>query len=291
MGINQELATVLRYPRRAYVEFKGKIRRKIWGGNAGEPILEQDWDNLIILDGCRYDTFQKYNEMDGSLSEFVSQGTDTGSYMQENFAGVEANDVVYVSANPNPAEVDAEFAAVREVWDTGWDDDLHTVPPEVMVEETLAAEEEHPNKRIISHFLQPHYPWIGPKGQEMMTEHGYRPGTKDDNVYLLMRRGEVSTDRFKEAYEENLEVTLPHVERLVDSLNGKTVISSDHGEAFGKMDVYGHASYVYIPELEVVPWFEVPFDERKIIKSVDQGVEMEVTDGTIEKLRDLGYQA
>lgn len=28
-------------------------------------IMEKDWDNLIILDGCRYDAFKKINSIPG----------------------------------------------------------------------------------------------------------------------------------------------------------------------------------------------------------------------------------
>lgn len=285
----QQLSTAIRYPKRTFVEISGLVRHRFFGGNNGEYVLEHDWDNLLILDALRYDTFQKYNTMPGELHKFTTRGTATGHFMEENFAGVTAKDVVYVSANPNPGDVDAEFAAVKEVWKDGWDDDLHTVPPSEMVEATLQAEAEYPNKRIISHFLQPHYPWIGPYGQEAMADHGYRPGTENENIYILMRQGMVSVDRMKTAYEENLEVTLPHVEELIQNLTGKTVVSSDHGEAFGTMDVYGHASYIYLNELETVPWFVAEFDERKQIDTATDTEQMELNDVAQDQLKDLGY--
>lgn len=285
-----KIFTALRYPRRAIIELKGLFQKRMMGGNRGDYILERDWDNLIILDACRYDTFSEYNTIDGELTEFVSRGTGTGEFMEENFSGITANDVIYVSANPNPAAVDANFADVFEVWDYGWDENLQTVLPETMVKETIKAEKEYPDKRIISHFLQPHYPWIGSQGREFMAEWGYRPGGQNGNIYEMMRKGEVSIQRFKECYKENLKETLPHIERLVDSLNGKTVISSDHGEAFGTWGVYGHAPHAYISELEKVPWHVVPWEERKMVTGSKDTTQMDESSVTKEQLKALGYR-
>lgn len=285
----RKVKTAVKHPRRALIEVEGLCRKYVFGGNDGEYVLEQDWDNLIILDACRYDLFSNINTIRGNLEKFTSRGTATGEFMRENFGGVTAQDVVYVSANPNPASVEAKFAAVKEVWDYGWDESLHTVPPEIMVDETIKAEEEYPNKRIISHFLQPHYPWIGPEGRKFMSEYGFRPGGQKENIYIMMREGQVSIDWAWECYKENLEVTMPHIERLVNELTGKTVISSDHGEAFGTMDIWGHADHAYVSELEIVPWLEAPYQKRKTIESDNSTEEMELNQEAKEHLKDLGY--
>lgn len=231
-GIKQ-ISNGIRRPRRGLVELKGIAMNRLFGGNFGDYVMEQDWDNLIILDACRYDLFKRVNPIEGQLHRFHSRGSHTGEFVQQNFQGESLLDTVYVSSNPNPAEeANAEFASVEEVWRSEWDESLHTVPPESMVKRTKDAEEKFPNKRLISHFLQPHYPWIGPNGREFMSEYDYTPQNQDNHIWMQLRNGELDTERVWDVYEENLRITFPHVQELVNSLNGKTVVTSDHGNAF-----------------------------------------------------------
>jgi len=52
-----------------YIKFKYKnpvyenIIKKGYGGC--ENVMDKDWDNLIILDACRYDIFKDVNFIDG----------------------------------------------------------------------------------------------------------------------------------------------------------------------------------------------------------------------------------
>lgn len=34
-----------------------------------QNVMNQDWDNLIILDGCRYDLFEEINTISGDLEK------------------------------------------------------------------------------------------------------------------------------------------------------------------------------------------------------------------------------
>ena len=47
------------------------------------------------------------------------------------------------------------------------------------------------------------------------------------------------------------------MERLLPYLEGKIVISSDHGNCFGEHGVYGHPSGLRYKELVIVPYLEV----------------------------------
>ena len=254
--------------------------------------MNQDWDNLIILDACRYDLFRDIGapQLPGTLDKFQSRGTHTGEFMKQNFTEVDHKDIVYVSSNPNPAEVDARFFDVISVWDNGWDDDLHTVPPEEMTEATITASKDYPNKRIITHYLQPHYPFIGEIGEQFHEKYGYTELSEPDHMWLKMRRGEVSKEKAWNAYEENLEVVLSYVKKSLEELSGKTVVTSDHGNAFGEYGIYGHPPRAYIPSLENVPWFEVEYDTRKQVIEGESSVTTKDDSADIEeRLADLGY--
>lgn len=58
-------------------------------------------------------------------------------------------------------------------------------------------------------------------------------------------------------YEENLRLVLEHVRDLINELDGKVVVTSDHGEAFGEQGVWEHHVETHIPSLIEVPWLEV----------------------------------
>lgn len=287
-----DILTAVRYPRRAAVEFYGMYLDYVWDGPDGIDIMEQDWDNLIILDACRYDVFSEVNPFRGNLRSVISRGSDTSIFFQRNFAGGCFPSTVYVCANPVPSQMSARFFDVVRLWEQGWNDEYHTVLPETVVDETIAAFERHSDKRIISHFMQPHYPWIGPQGREFHVEFGYTSLREKENIWVKMRRGDIPEDRVWEVYKENLEVVLESVKTLVEELPGKTVVTSDHGNAFGEMSVYGHPERAYIEPLIKVPWLELDGGSRRHID--DGGLTIPVdgsddVDDVEERLAQLGY--
>jgi len=133
-------------------------------------VTEEDWDHLIVLDGCRYDYFLKVHAsfLEGKLEKVVSVGSNTVEWRDNSFPG-NYDDVVYVSANPHinsTVEVGGfrggeHFHEVVDVWCWGWDRELGTVHPSVVNEAALRARREHPGRRLIVHYLQPHCPYIG----------------------------------------------------------------------------------------------------------------------------------
>lgn len=66
--------------------------------NRGIYILEESWDNLIILDACRYDTFKEEfdkRKMKGKLEYRISRGSETSSFLLENFIKSKHDDSLY----------------------------------------------------------------------------------------------------------------------------------------------------------------------------------------------------
>jgi hypothetical protein len=114
--------------------------------------------------------------------------------------------------------------------------------------------------------MQPHYPFIGETGLKMRDEgtieYDFDHG---DDFYRQIAESNVETDKFKQAYHENLEIVLKELPNLCEDLIGKTVITSDHGNEFGKLGVYGHPGGAYTKGLVRVPWLEIPYDQRKKI--------------------------
>lgn len=281
----------------------------------GTDIVHEDWDNLIILDACRYDHFEELNPVPGRLESRWSKASSTGLFLTRNFGDRVCHDTVYVTANPmyraeqygNDEIIGrSTFHDTVDVWRTRWDEEFTTVRPEAMVEPSKDAHDEHPDKRLIVHFLQPHAPFIGPTGRQIRDQKGSaiiadmvdgaerRGGSP---VWTLVQEGEVDIETARRSYRENVEIAMPHVEELVNHFEGKTVVTADHGELLGEFAwpvptrQYGHPNRVWTKHLTRVPWHVIEADVRKDIvadaptSDIDEVDERELH----AKLSELGY--
>jgi hypothetical protein len=274
----------------------------------GVDIIAEDWDTLVILDACRYDAFAARSDLPGTLERRRSRGSMTAEFLKANFDGREMHDTVYVTATPmfhwnrNRGDVDATFHAEINVWDEeGWDDEFHTVRPATMAERAKRAAEEYPNKRLLVHFVQPHFPAIGPTGRE-------HPELNSLQVWDAIDSDDLDLpDRvYRKAFVENLDAVLPHVRDLMESIEGKTVVTADHGQMLGERSFpipyreYGHPPGTYTDELLSVPWLTYQNGSRRTIvaeepESRERGDETGPQDMTVEedvvtdRLEDLGY--
>jgi hypothetical protein len=271
---------------------------------AGVAVAEEDWDTLLILDACRYDMFDANNHLDGTLSQRISRGSSSIEFLRENFADKQYHEIVYVSANPYVSRLaDETFHDVIPVYEQ-WDDELQTVPPAMMTDAVRTAHDEYPHKRIIAHYMQPHYPFIGETGRRI-AHRGYAPdgdyrAMNSFSIWTQLQLGIAtpSLEEVRTAYRENLQIVLASVETLLAEIDGKIVITADHGNLAGErmwplpVRGYGHYSGWVTPELIDVPWFEPPFETRRDIvcePPVNQTTAIE--DSVItERLRSLGYR-
>lgn len=274
-----------------------------------DPISEEEWDNLLILDACRYDLFSDVfedNPLPGTLQKRTSVQSGTPGFLEENFGEGTYHDIVYVTGNPyvNTELPERKFHSIESVWQDGWNDDLNTVTPDRMADRTLEIAEAYPDKRIISHFLQPHVPFVGDvrlgeRETFAIREKALRDKdamTRNRTPFELLDAGEVSYDRVWAAYRSNLEFAWPGVRRLLNELSGLIAVTSDHGNAMGErawpfpIRVYGHPLGMLIPALTEVPWLTYTNGARKsIVEEPPKPQKQEVDEQTNERLRMLGY--
>jgi hypothetical protein len=270
---------------------------------SGTDIMAAEWDTLLILDGCRYDMFDRQNPLPGRLESRTSRGSQSWEFMRRNFEGGQYHDTVYVSANPYTDRLSAgTFHRVVQLYEDGWDPETETVLPETVVEATKKAYVETPNKRFVVHFMQPHFPFIGDRGRRLShTGLAHEDIEIDGDRYPVWRNlqygfSDISLDAVIDAYEENLDILFPHVERIIDSLGGKTVVTSDHGNLLGErlspipIRGYGHPEGIRHPKLTTVPWFVYDNDDRRDTVS-DPSVETDQVNSDVieQRLKDLGY--
>ena len=265
----------------------GRVQNRV----AGCDVMAEDWDNLLVLDACRYDMFERLNTVPGRLESRRSKGSATREFVQNNFAGGRYDDTVYVTGNPFVStDAGDAFHDLYEVWRTDWDDEVGTVRPEAMRDALIRANEAYPNKRLVGHLMQPHHPFIGPTGRELLDDPAGNEAARrrmldedepesrasederDRRVWIRAADGRLSLDDVREAYAENLEVVLPTVEALVEELPGMTVVTSDHGNlmdepAYGVLSTgsrrFAHPKYATGTPLVKVPWLVCPSEERK----------------------------
>lgn len=280
-----------------------------------ERLVDTDWDNVLLLDACRYDLFEEVlggHPLPGELSMRRSSQSGTPGYLAENFANEKFHDIVYVTANPyvNTELDESQFHAVVPVWRDGWSDEVQTVTPETVLEHALEANNRFPEKRLIVHFNQPHAPFIGEKRlggrkasairQRALGRPEPDPRERVKTPFERLGDGEVTREEVWAAYRSNLERAFPAVEELLDVLEGLTAVTSDHGNALGEfarpfpIRVYGHPLGILIPALTEVPWHTHLRGERKRVTEeapdgLTAGDDEAMTEETATRLRMLGY--
>ncbi|MFB6094478.1 MAG: hypothetical protein ABEJ77_06020 [Halanaeroarchaeum sp.] len=93
------------------------------------------------------------------------------------------------------------------------------------------------------------------EGSELAMKLGMLVELDAGSVLDVGRGGAKST--LEEYYEDNLRLVLEAVVDLLGDLDGRVVITSDHGEAFGEEGVWEHHVETPIPALIEVPWLVV----------------------------------
>lgn len=216
--------------------------------------FSRDWENLIIIDSCRQDFFEEETGYNGSRHSLASA---TPEYIEKNFSEGDFTDYVYIAGNPFFSETRFKeitgrerlevFHTVFETFDTGWDDETGIVDPEKTIEDALTAQKLFPEKKLIIHFMPPHYPFITPLFED----------DKDVDPWVLAENGELDPERAISAYKDSIQYIAPKVENLADELKGKTILTSDHANFVGEAGVYGHPKYRNEKAVKRVPWIEL----------------------------------
>jgi len=260
--------------------------------NNGVDILDQDWDNLIILDACRFDMMQASWNREEEVKSVYSKGSDTVEFLLANFKDKSLLDTVYATANPqfhrHKDIINATFHDVIPVWEgENWNPQKGTIPPKIMTQHIMEAEDKYPNKKIIGHYLQPHFPPTNP-----VTDFFSTNGNEERwNIWdrKLLKSTNISVEEIWQEYINNLQNCLPFVLEVISYLDGKSVITADHGNAVGERSYpipyreWGHPRGIYIDPLVRVPWIECDYDTRKSIKKDQSETEMDRLDDRDEE--------
>lgn len=293
---------------------------------SGVDIFSEDWDNLIILDACRYDSFAKIKEkyeLQGELESRISKGSQTPEWLWANFHNKSLYDTVYITASAQPYTLgltERENNATHKKWSFDlkvhdlinlWNrDDLidviptirerkkdFLIPASVVAEESIKISDKYPNKRLLIHIREPHTPYAETELGEKIHNISKYPWW--DKLYNKSKTEKISIEELREAYEQNVEIAVRAASKLANGLDGKTVISADHGEMLWERsfpvpiaDIL-HPNRTYTEELVRVPWFIIDGKRREIMAEEPTDThtgETEIMDENAEdQLEALGY--
>jgi len=203
-------------------------------------VMEEEWDVLILLDAMRYDVFEMFNDIKGKLTKVESLNSGTWFWIKDNF-DKEYPDLIYVSGNPmvskfklSKIERDKLFEIV-EAWDWCWNPKNNGVNPECVTRTAVGVIKDNPNKRILVHYLQPHFPWINKPeaniGRGLLLEwtenkekkhlHQMNDLERDKFVGIIwdyVKRGKVSVEDCREGYIGNVVLILEEVRNLLKEI-------------------------------------------------------------------------
>lgn len=284
--------------------FHGVGRRLVTRGiNYGTPHWDRgDWDVLVILDACRFDLMQEVAvEYDwlpkvrrhyspASMSPQWLEQMTRPKYLDE------MAETALISANPftreNFVRAD-EWSGLDDVWRYAWDDTHGTVLPRDVTDATIRQHRSQNHGRLIAWYLQPHIPFVGSDWSEGFdsTEIFGRDGGEDMDRGMWDRfdDGAISFEELWQGYRENLKFVLDDVRLLLENVDGRVVISSDHGNAIGEWGIVGHPRYSVVPALRRVPWIELLASDEQTHSPESASASIDPVD-VEERLKALGYK-
>lgn len=290
---------------RVQARINGPITRAV-RRDCATDVVGADWDTLIVLDACRYDLFEEvvdtsaYDEYDRT----ESPGSATSEWTTRAFAETAPHgDIVYVTGNPTTSRhAPGAFHRLIEVWYEAFDEELGSIPAEAVTEAAIESHEEYPEKRQVVHYMQPHYPFVRDPDLQFTDWGGTgeienaNADSRAHDVWEALRYGYVSHDEVWAGYRRNLEYVLEHVSELVDAIEGKVVVTSDHGNLLGErgspipVQLYGHPVGCRHYDLITVPWAVQTIGHRRAVRvgSVGSGTKAD-DDAVSDRLSALGY--
>jgi hypothetical protein len=259
--------------------FTKKLENEI---GEGIEIMSEDWDNLIILDAYRSDYFKNYSQLEGEFTEIVSKGDHSHEFVKKNFRS-EYWDTILITANvwyeksPMIGE-DTFFRMVNPVANERFE---HHLVSDAALEEI----QKHPDKRVIIHYMSPHAPFEGTIAEDLV-EPPWR------GMYHMFRCGVIEKEILRKSYRETIQIIEEEVEKMLPHLEGKTIITSDHGENLGEkqhgLTLFGHGHPS--KECRIVPWLTIDSGKRKIVKIDEPRDNKVLTDYELNRrLEYLGY--
>jgi len=230
-----------------------------------------------------------------TVREKYSLGANSTEWIQENFVNEpdqeRLKNACYITGNPH-TEVTLtgdNLGYLDEVWKYAFDYDRGVMPPRPITDRAISAGRNRDFDRCIVHYMQPHFPSI-PRLDLGSTMNPKNVGDEWNSIWNRLRKGEVSEQVVWEAYRENLQHILDEIEVLLKNFQAeKTIISADHGNAFGEFGFYGHPP-IPISAIRKVPWCKSSANDEGTRQPDITPPEQDSSFSRNEQLQALGYK-
>lgn len=242
--------------------------RFVPSGGQQKHLKSMEWDVLIVLDACRYDVFD--NVADWPVRRARSPASKTSEWLEaaEESGLFENTTIVAGNANYTYDRWDLRAREIKNVFQDHWDSKLGIVPPEPVLESVdESLDDGGGGKPVVGHVLPPHGPYIA------RVDDLWLPVFPDVNVWkrgpefaeegispqVAMATGVIDPDEAWDAYRASVksvwQVCRPYIADWVRD-GHRVVVTSDHGEVFGRLSeagLYAHPYRCYLPALVDVP--------------------------------------
>ena len=249
------------FPRRLAYDALTELGKRV---NYGTNIYDRKWDVLVVLDACRFDLFREfaprhdvYDRFD-TVEPIYSCSSATQEWLEKTFIDgprTQTKQTHYVTCTGFSTNIpEGAVHQIDEVWRYGVDPEYRVTRPEAVTDAAIDAARTTDAKRLVVHYVQPHAPFLHCVGKYGSRGDGGEGGTQ--NVWLGLSDGRFDREEVWEDYGQNLLRVLDEVETLIDNVDGKVVITSDHGNAMGEFGFHGHPIYIPHPVVKRVPWAE-----------------------------------
>jgi hypothetical protein len=244
-----------RIPPFLFVKAQQAVGKKI---NYGYRPQDDEWDVLIVIDACRFDLFEEVvadheiAEKLDTVESVYSCATMTQEWVERTLDAAPDSYLEELFVVAGTGHIDAHcdtnrFGGYAPLWEYSHREKL-TALPNLLTNETIRAHRQNNSDRLYAHYVQPHAPFLHCVGKYNEQEGGKTA------VWRELKRGNVTKSEVWDDYAQNLRTVLDHVVTVIENVEGKIVITSDHGNLLGEYGVYGHPPYLLVPALKRVPY-------------------------------------
>lgn len=299
--LRSKLTSPTWWRRRIHTRINHPVQKLLYDPDTAVP--ELDWDTLVVLDACPAWLFESVigTKKWHSYEMRLSGAGNTYNWLRRHWTD-EYGDTIYISGNPMVSRhVPGAFHDLIEAWRDAINESLGAPSPSTVTEAGIDAHDSYPNKRIVVHYLQPHYPFVQRPDLQFTDFAGtdeweVEGDPRASDVWEALRKGIVTESEVRSGYRSNLNYVAGEVERLLSEIEGKVVVTSDHGNLFGKytfpvpIKEFGHSSGLPQPSLATVPWAVREGNRRRITEGGSHSSSEASADEIASHLEALGYK-
>lgn len=230
----------------------------------------KDWDILVVLDAARVDMARE--TLDEPVDSVWSPASTSIDWIERHFDDQHREhweNAAYVTGNPF-ADHDTDSAKSADLDDKqlGYFDPVYkhawqkepvgTTPPRAITNAAINAWQSSDVDRMIVHYMQPHQPFRSRPEWEHVYSNLENLTTSVNqggpDIWQRIRNGELNANEVWDAYKDNLWWVWGNVHNeLLPTIEGRALITADHGNGMGEWGSWGHHGGDMNPHVRKVP--------------------------------------